>query len=520
MNVYPTKALVPLSRPIDKREVYSGFVSSIDHAVLGVFLLLMLQGLFLDQITRWVVERRYIIFSLLPFNLYPSDLFLLPGLFLLAVFSKKTPLYLPTNSNRNHLFSVLILVWWGIAVLLGQRIDALKTGNTWMAFDSVSVFLLIPLLFILFNIRRLRVNPVAERQLLLLLWWTACLLGLLNGFLSQTSNLLGDGRELILRSLIAAFMFYLGLRTNFVWLSNKLISFGVLFAIVFDVVSIARLAGLNFAVSFLGVPDVHMVLPLLLPLSLALTKALTEKSNKRLTLWLYPILIASGILLTVSKPAVGALVACTVVTIFITRQNILSSLGTAILYLVLMISVVLGLLWLFDGVTAAEQHVRSAYLKQDYVVQDLSGTRFTIWQRGIEAWLEKPIIGHGFGYLLSGKTVDIGNGSDIYLSVIWPHNIFIQLLMQTGLVGVGLVIIIVWGWLTQVLGDTKIISNETRWIHASMVAVPVTIGLMAMYGQFLGNMHGGFLLWACVGLEAAFINQIYLRGRTDTRLHE
>lgn len=510
MNIYFGKRTLPVSQSGEKTEIQYFLVEPIDYAFLFVFVLLMLQGLFFNQVTLWVVERRYFIFNLLPFNLYPSDLFLLPVLILLAIFSKKRRQHTPNNELTNSLIPLVILVAWGIALLLGRRIGEVDPDQLGALFDFFGLLLLIPLFLIIVKLRQLHDTPIVRRKLLLLLWWIIFFFGTINGFLNQTPNLTGDVRELGLRSLLAIATFYLGLHINLLWISNKIIGVGIVFSLIIGMTSIAELSGITFLPSV----GVHAILPLLLPYSLALAKALSGQKNTQSS-WIFPFLIALGIMLTVSKPAVGGLILCTLVTVIVIRQRIFSSLGTTILFLILTGFVIVALFGLFDTTADVQQIVQSDYLKQDYAVQDLSGSRFAIWEMGIAAWQKRPIIGYGFGYLLSGETINISTGADVYQKVIWPHNIVVQFLMQTGLLGSVLFGVVMVGWFTQVMRDRNILFGQIKWVHAAFVSIPITIVFMALYGQFFGHVHGGFLLWTCIGLEASIISRACLPAQSS-----
>lgn len=479
--------------------------SSSDYAVFLVLTLFAIQGIFFELITLWVTERRYVVFDILPFNLYPSDLFLLPILFLMGLFLGRRP---AVEAKRRSLdfAPVLVLAIWGVVLLLSRSIFKGGQDSYLDPLDSFGLLLLIPVVLIVFRLRHKREIPYGTRQMLLLLWWAWCLFGMLNGFLQQTPNLTGDIRELFVRSLIAVPLFYVGMRLNFAWISSKLILLGVICALVFGLSGVAHLADISFSMVPVST-SVHGIIPIFLAYSLALARAVSRKELTALRRWVPPLIIAVCILVTLSKPAVGGLLICTVVTLIVARGSILRSLGRSLLLLLVTIGMAIGLLWLFNSTSAAEDVVRSAYLKQDYAIQDLSGSRFAIWQKGVDAWLESPIVGHGMGYVLSGRSISISTGAELEIAIIWPHNILVQIMMQTGVVGVILVFLVITGWISQALLDSRGLPREDRWIHQSLVATAITIVFMAFYGQFFGHVHGGFLLWACVGLEAAIVMQ-------------
>lgn len=523
MNTLPIIPLCPKAQLGSIAAPERQITKTLDYIFLSGYFTLMLQGLFFDQVTLWVTERRYIVFNLLPFNLYPSDFFLTIGLFVLlrSLFTNSKQRERADISNQQqtqYRLPVYIFALWGSGLLI-LRIIAPNHGEYQFSLvDLAAIFLLIPLFSVVTILRRLQPFPIASRQLLLLLWWTMCFFGILNGFIGQTTNLLGDIRELLLRSLFAVTAYHLGLRVNLFWVNGKLINLGLLFSLVFGLLSITRLSGISLSPLSLGSTNVHATLPLLLPYSLALARAL-QPQGASTRFWLYPLFLAISILLTLSKPTVIGLLICTAVTIFIVGFDVMSSLRSIIVFLAVSSTLVVIGLSILNSTSGAEQIVRSAYLKQDYAVQDLSGSRLAIWDMAFQTWLQNPVVGNGYGFLLSGNYIDIHTGSYRYQAILWPHNIVIQILLQTGLLGFAVFIIIVGGWFTQVRDDAFNFSGQERWAYASYIAVPITILLMAQYGQFWTHVHGGFLLWSCLGLEAALVKRTRLQNAA-TRVHE
>jgi O-antigen ligase len=173
----------------------------------------------------------------------------------------------------------------------------------------------------------------------------------------------------------------------------------------------------------------------------------------------------------------------------------------------MIVAVVAVLLWLFlfsKAGSVAEQHVLSAYLKQGSSEQDLSGGRFSIWRTGIETWRKRPILGLGFGQPLSGYVM-FGSVAMFY-DVLWPHNIAIQFLYQTGIIGSIILVGIILAWLRGARSTVKrTVSVRTAdgYVYRAIVVFVVTIFMASLYGQFLLSSTTGFLFWACMGLEAA-----------------
>ncbi|WP_413324604.1 O-antigen ligase family protein [Synechococcus sp. MIT S9503] len=80
-----------------------------------------------------------------------------------------------------------------------------------------------------------------------------------------------------------------------------------------------------------------------------------------------------------------------------------------------------------------------------------SGGRFEIWAAWVRSWLDTSLVfGHGLGFLPSSGT----NGN------FTPHNLFVQLLADSGLLGVVLFVLLLYYILTSLLaleGDTRLL---------------------------------------------------------------
>jgi O-antigen ligase len=78
----------------------------------------ILEGVFFDVLTPYVTNRSLPIFRLTPFNLYPTDLFLLPLSLILALFARGKN---DTMAKRGSL-----LVWWWIVCAMGVVVGVLN----------------------------------------------------------------------------------------------------------------------------------------------------------------------------------------------------------------------------------------------------------------------------------------------------------------------------------------------------------------------------------------------------------
>src|SRR5699024_5743082 len=84
---------------------------------------------------------------------------------------------------------------------------------------------------------------------------------------------------------------------------------------------------------------------------------------------------------------------------------------------------VYSLSWLIYIVITYTANLNIASLR---IARESSSGRFDLWKNAFQSWLQHPILGSGF-YQLS----DYSNSS------AHPHNLFIQVLTETGLIGFG-----------------------------------------------------------------------------------
>jgi len=485
-----------------------------NYVLIFAFTLVMAQAVFYEVVTDWIVKREFIIFALLPFNLYPSDLFLLPLLALTTIFAVAH-----FNRRRGSLATNIIPI--GIVALL-QLVLVLAIREI----APIQPFGPLPLLDLLLisSLSGIGMVGIAAhnsglntngRQNLLLGWWLICLIGIIVGFINQNPDLMGDIRTLVLRSFVAVALFYLVLLIDLSFIFKLILRLGIGFGIYMTLASILRFA--NF--TFLPYSPLYGGIALLLPYIFVLIQMLINPlAGRRETVMLG--VLALGIMLTLAKPLIAAFIACNLFGLLLSgRTSLWRQIRwmRIIVFLVSAVILVLILLLFTGGFESAADYVLRAYFKQGAAVQDLSGNRFLIWRLGLEKWLESPIFGHGFGYLLSGATINLGNGAEDFRETVGTHNFIVEMLYKVGMVGVLPLLLLMVSWIKLSLRALRAHTNPQLIIYQlTMMVLVLTIIVMSWYGSHVAHPIGGFLLWAGLGFEAALSTFTDLRKQSSS----
>lgn len=464
-------------------------------------LLLYFQGLFFGVISEWVVTRSLPVFDLLPWNLYPTDLLAFSLLMVAGVLAA-----LPQLSTRtfSHILSLPLLTYFAVAliIVIGRFLTPIPILESIHLTDLLAVapLFLLPLLWKIFTAAN--VQPGQSRALLLMAWWLVCIYGIFNGYLADNANPTAEIRQFFLRSFVAVAVYFIALRVNTQFLLKSVVCIGVLAAGVNATAGVLGYVGVNVQSIFDA--GLYGALPLLLPYSIALCDVLTSR-RPGASRWLLLGILAAGIVAPLAKPAVGAFIVCTLLGMLVTGQMSRRGLSRQIGLLVTLALaglLVFGVFSVSGGLDDAEQAIRSRYLKEDKAVQDLSGSRFSIWATGLQRWSESPIVGHGAGYVLQGEALDLRAGQLVYNEQLWPHNILVQLLMTFGVLGVALIAVAILGWILQVRRSMQV-DSPWRSLQQAMVVTAGTVMLISLYGQFIDQSLSGFVLWFALGMEAA-----------------
>ena len=110
---------------------------------------------------------------------------------------------------------------------------------------------------------------------------------------------------------------------------------------------------------------------------------------------------------------------------------------------------------LHAGSTAAVQIVRAT-----------TSQRYDIWMDALKCWSQSPILGCGFYQLDSDRTL-----------AAHPHNIFLQALSETGLIGIGFLLAIIFLIAKNISWDLK----QNYFVIAALLAISIELSLSGIH---------------------------------------
>lgn len=116
------------------------------------------------------------------------------------------------------------------------------------------------------------------------------------------------------------------------------------------------------------------------------------------------------------------------------------------------------------------------------IVRESSSGRIDLWVNGLQCWVTRPILGCGFYQLEQYPQLSAH-----------PHNIFIQVLTETGLIGFGFLAFIVFKVIRHISWSFK----ENYFVLAGLLAVSIDMSLSGVYIYPITQM---MLLWLFVFL--------------------
>ncbi len=135
------------------------------------------------------------------------------------------------------------------------------------------------------------------------------------------------------------------------------------------------------------------------------------------------------------------------------------------------------------------------------IARESSSGRLDLWQNAMSCWAEHPIIGCGF-YQLNKYP---------HLSA-HPHNLFIQVLSETGLIGFGFLLVIIYSIAKRISWDMK----RNAFVIAALLAVTIDMSLSGIHIYPVTQMA---LLWLFVFLlknpafaHAKYFNQPFIQA--------
>lgn len=131
------------------------------------------------------------------------------------------------------------------------------------------------------------------------------------------------------------------------------------------------------------------------------------------------------------------------------------------------------------------------------ITRESTSGRYDLWVNAFRCWVKSPILGCGFYQL------------DEYPNLsAHPHNLFIQILTETGVVGLSFLIFVVWSILKKIKWNLK----ENYFVIAALIAIAIDLSLSGIHIYPITQVS---LLWLFVFLlknpefqHAKYFNQI------------
>jgi O-antigen ligase len=162
-----------------------------------------------------------------------------------------------------------------------------------------------------------------------------------------------------------------------------------------------------------------------------------------------------------------------------------------------------------DATTSAQQFERrSAMGAIDESGRDrysITSGRVVVWPMVFEKAMEKPIIGHGQIAMQRTGIVERLNTELRITTFGHPHNAYLQLFIDTGIVGIIIIGMFYWILFRNSVRAFRQPRNETEYVIASIVIAFFVVNLAASLGsQSFYPKQGATLFWIAIGLALAW----------------
>lgn len=156
---------------------------------------------------------------------------------------------------------------------------------------------------------------------------------------------------------------------------------------------------------------------------------------------------------------------------------------------------------------AAFNFANSSSTLEIQIARTTTSLRYDLWLHAFECWHQSPIVGCGFYQL----------GNYEYLAA-HPHNLLIQVLTETGLIGLGFLLIIIFVIFKKVCWGTK----ESYFTIAALLSIAIDLSLSGSHIYPITQMA---LLWLLVFLlknpvfqHASYFNKASKVSSSSNRL--
>jgi O-antigen ligase len=263
---------------------------------------------------------------------------------------------------------------------------------------------------------------------------------------------------------------------------------------------------------FAGNPNeyaMYILVGLILLLSLIFENTANRNFYSRLGLIFGAMLIIVGIVLSGSRTGLISLLVLFVV-LFILFGKRLKSRRLSFLLIIFLIAVIFVL-----GSNYSEQFIRQYTEDIENLFGGLTatgtmGNRYRYWWAAFQMWKTSPLIGIGydqFRFLYNDFRIFFDRNR-----ITPPHNVFVGLLAETGIIGLGLFI----SWLVStsrgLINQVKT-SSYTEFSYRSFFWL--TNFIIIMVFCFTGNFEYSKLLWVVSGVSVASIAKSNLPSAKD-----
>lgn len=138
----------------------------------------------------------------------------------------------------------------------------------------------------------------------------------------------------------------------------------------------------------------------------------------------------------------------------------------------------------------------------------ITSGRIVVWPMVFETAMEKPIVGHGqFAMQRTGIIARLNNELRI-TTFGHPHNAYLQLFIDTGIVGLIIVGMFYWVLFRNSVRAFRSPRSETEYVIASIVIAFFVVNLAASVGsQSFYPKQGATLFWIAIGLALAWFTK-------------
>ncbi|WP_246117996.1 O-antigen ligase family protein [Adhaeretor mobilis] len=216
------------------------------------------------------------------------------------------------------------------------------------------------------------------------------------------------------------------------------------------------------------------------------------------------VVILSGIVLSLSKPAVAGAFLVVIAAFMASPASVQSSKSGQYLKFggILLVLVTLFLFVIMNN-ESAMSHVQRAYLKEG-TGGELSGGRMAMWEHSLlGVWKDNALFGHGMGHYVTMWVTDPITRKTIFIENLDHHNQVIKFIDQIGLVGCSLVAAILVAWYRKTIVLVRSLKGARQLAATSLFAFVLSVIGISFFGAGIRMSSIGFLFWMSLGLIPA-----------------